>query len=527
MLHKLEPRNTMIGLLALYFVLGYLVGKTSDSAPGKAAPAAEATSAPTPAHAGTTTPAASTTHAAPAQAATSLPQPAVALQPAVTPQPAVAPQPVAVAPTPPPARPTPVAPAPTRPAPQPAAVATPPRPTPTPAPAAPAAAVKDQLWRVTVHKDDAQMGAKDALATVVFFSSFGCNTCQTFHDAPRKLLEKYPGKVRVHWKHKVVPPQHPDALDASVAALAAKRQGDDKFWDFHDRVFQNNAIDSLSLENAANAIGLDMDKWKADRKDPALRQQVLRDSLVANEVGAHSMPNILVNGLRMPKPKSWNSLVATVDKALAKAKERVAAGTKPDRLYLEETGSAKFFEQLGAQVPPIQTGNSAKIGPDDATVKVVVFEDFECPFCAKIGGAIKSFQALYPDQVQFVFKHMPLTSIHPQAMLASEAAMAAHRQGKFWEYHDLLFQNQKALGREDLERYAQQVGLEMEPFKKALDSGQFKAVIQNDLNEGNQAGVSGTPSVFLNGRRYQGPRGYPPEGLEAVSVVYLGLGPKK
>ena len=136
---------------------------------------------------------------------------------------------------------------------------------------------------------------------------------------------------------------------------------------------------------------------------------------------------------------------------------------------------------------------------------------------------MKQFQKRFPNDVRLVFKHMPLASIHDKAQLASEAAAEAHAQGKFWPMHDLLLSNQRALGRIELESYAETIGLNMARFKKARDSGTHKKTVGADLNEGNRSGVRGTPSIFINGRRYQGPRGYPPEGLEAVARQYLGL----
>lgn len=118
---------------------------------------------------------------------------------------------------------------------------------------------------------------------------------------------------------------------------------------------------------------------------------------------------------------------------------------------------------------------------------------------------------------------MPLVSIHADAMLASLASMAAMDQGKFWEYHDQLMANQKALSRADLERYAESVSLDLDAFRKALDAEAHEDVISIDVREAQQSGVRGTPTVFLNGQRYQGPRGYPPEGLEAVAATFLGL----
>ena len=367
------------------------------------------------------------------------------------------------------------------------------------------------------------MGPRDAAATVVFFTAFGCSTCSVFKDSPKKLVARYKNKVRIVFKHKVVPAPHPDSLDASVASLAAKRQG--KFWEYHDQLFATGVIDAYGLEQAAKTVGLDLKKFKADLKDPKLRGQALTDSLTANEVGAHSMPNILVNGLRMRGAKTHENMMAHVDTVLKKAEASLAAGEKAAGFYDRTIAAGKAFPQLEPRAATFQTEGSASLGPaaGKATIEVVVFEDFQCPFCSKIGPSIKSFQARFPKQVRLVFKHMPLRSIHADAQLASEAAVEAQAQGKFWEYHDLLFANQSSLKRADLERYAGQVGLDLTKFKAALDGGTHKAAVERDFREGGANGIRGTPSVYLNGRKYQGPRGYPPEGLEAVSRAYLGL----
>jgi len=109
------------------------------------------------------------------------------------------------------------------------------------------------------------------------------------------------------------------------------------------------------------------------------------------------------------------------------------------------------------------------------------------------------------DKTSLVFKHFPL-GFHKQAQLAAEASMAAHAQGKFWEYHDLIFQNQRKLERPNLEAFAQQLGLDMDKFNKALDEGLYKERVAEDMDMCKKAGVRGTPTIFVNGRKYQGER---------------------
>jgi len=137
---------------------------------------------------------------------------------------------------------------------------------------------------------------------------------------------------------------------------------------------------------------------------------------------------------------------------------------------------------------------------------------------------LKEFYYQNPDDVKIVFKQFPLNSIHSEAQISAEASLAANAQGKFWEYHDILFQNQQALTRPDLEMYAEQLGLDMARFKADLDKGIYKTAIRKDMQEGSAAGVNGTPKVYINGRKYSGPRGFPPEGMEGVARAYLGMG---
>jgi protein-disulfide isomerase len=137
---------------------------------------------------------------------------------------------------------------------------------------------------------------------------------------------------------------------------------------------------------------------------------------------------------------------------------------------------------------------------------------------------LKDFQYEFPEDVQLVFKQFPLNSIHTEAQIAAEASLAANAQGQFWEFHDLLYANQQALGREDLISYADQLGLDTARFTTDLDNGRWKSAVQADQQDGSRAGVNGTPAIFINGQKYQGPRGFPPEGLEGVARAYLGMG---
>ena len=118
---------------------------------------------------------------------------------------------------------------------------------------------------------------------------------------------------------------------------------------------------------------------------------------------------------------------------------------------------------------------------------VVAFSDFQCPFCSRAVPTMKQIEDTYKGKVRIAFKHLPL-SFHQNAQIAAEASMAANEQGKFWEMHDKLFANQQQLDRPSLEKYAQELGLNMAKFKAALDSGKFKKQVQEDAADGRQGG---------------------------------------
>ncbi len=137
--------------------------------------------------------------------------------------------------------------------------------------------------------------------------------------------------------------------------------------------------------------------------------------------------------------------------------------------------------------------------------QLVVYGDFECPFTA---AAMQSIDRLIQSGLAFelVFRLFPLTTIHPHAQAAAGAAEAAARQGRFWEMHDVLFRNQRHLQPSDLRRYAERLGLDLAQFDSDLLDPAIAARIERDVESGDRSGVDGTPSLFIDGRRYRGGR---------------------
>ncbi len=142
---------------------------------------------------------------------------------------------------------------------------------------------------------------------------------------------------------------------------------------------------------------------------------------------------------------------------------------------------------------------------NSSSAKVIVeeYSDFQCPYCGKAYPTVKQVKETYGDSIEFIYKHFPLPS-HPFAQKAAEASECARDQGKFWEYHNMLFENQKELAVSDLKKYASDLGLNTEQFNECLDSSIKDDIVRNDLLEGQRKGVTGTPSFFINGIKLVG-----------------------
>lgn len=246
---------------------------------------------------------------------------------------------------------------------------------------------------------------------------------------------------------------------------------------------------STLLPPAACQAGLkDLDYTKAQVAEMGKKCTELMEKLCA-DLGSETKTCEMVKQMtpQFP-PERCVMMLGQYDKVLAELKAEEAKN-KPL--------SAEMQAKIAAKDAP-------SFGPADATVTIVEFSDFQCPYCTMAATAVNDIKKNYGDKVRFVFRQFPL-SFHADAHLAHQASLAAHEQGKFWEYHDKLFANQKALKREDLDKYAKEVGLDMKKFKDALDTGKYKKTVDDDLALGQQVFVQGTPTMFINGERVANP----------------------
>ena len=155
--------------------------------------------------------------------------------------------------------------------------------------------------------------------------------------------------------------------------------------------------------------------------------------------------------------------------------------------------------ELSAPRIAVSTSGGVSNGPEDAPVTLVEFSDYQCPFCARSQDTVQKVLKEYDGKIRHVFMDFPLDSIHPEARPAAEAARCAGEQDKFWEYHDVLYEKQRELSEENYRKWAEELSLDGEKFAKCLESDKFDAVIEENLQAGQQAGVSGTPGFFVNG----------------------------
>ncbi|QRN93650.1 thioredoxin domain-containing protein [Archangium violaceum] len=366
--------------------------------------------------------------------------------------------------------------------------------------------------KVDVPADSPSFGPKNAKVTIVEWSDFQCPFCSRVTPTLKQIKENYPNDVRVVFRHQPLS-FHPNAKPAAEASMAAHEQG--KFWEMHDKLFSNQgSLDRATFERYAEELKLNMGQFKAALDSGKYRAKVEADASAGAAVGANGTPTFFVNGREFVGAQPFDSFKRVIDEELARANKLVAAGTKPEELYgklieegLKSNGSAP---QAQAQAPAaeapvqnIEVGNAPAIGPKNAPITIVAYSDFECPFCGRAVPTLKQIENDYHGKVRIAFKNSPLP-FHANAKPAAAAALAAHEQGKFWEYHDKLFANQRALDRASLERYAEELKLNLPKFKAALDSNKFESQITAEMAESSRVGVNGTPTFFINGRSLVG-----------------------
>jgi protein-disulfide isomerase len=368
------------------------------------------------------------------------------------------------------------------------------------------------VWKVPVSDRDPVKGPADALVTIVEFSDFQCPFCSRVEPTITKLLEEYPNDVRVVWKDNALP-FHQNAKPAAYLARFAYEKGGNKgFWAAHDALFEGQKnLDEAGLQEIAKKLNLNWDQANAAIKSGKYAEEVDESMDLANDFEARGTPHFFINGRRLSGAQPYEKFKELVDAQLVLAKGLVAKGVAKDKVFRELMKTAKSPQEPEKKNVPAPTKDNPFKGPENAKIVIQEFSDFQCPFCSRVNPTVEQILKEYPKEVKVVWRNMPLP-FHADAPLAAEAAhevfVQAGNKG-FWKYHEKLFANQQAIKRPDLEKYAEELGVDMTKFRAALDNHTHKALIDKDVDAAKQAGVSGTPAFTVNGYFVSGAQPFP------------------
>jgi protein-disulfide isomerase len=321
--------------------------------------------------------------------------------------------------------------------------------------------------------------------TIVEFFDYQCPFCLKANPALEEAVRKRPGKVRLVLKHLPLA-SHPDAVMAHQAALAAGEQG--HFWEMHDLLFANQQkLKMPDLLRYAEQLHLDVPRFRQRLETRHFERAIREDAVLGDALGVSATPSFFINGQTLVGSVSAERFEQVIDEALNPALRTTAAASP----------------QAVASVRDLDLSASPARGPADAPITIIEFSDLQCPFCARVTPTLQELLKQYPNQVRWVFKSFPL-DFHADSPLAHSAAMAAARQGKFWEMHDLIFAGQQNMKRDSLLAEARSLKLDMARFTTDLDSDELKQQVALDRRDGLGLGVSGTPAFFINGKPFSG-----------------------
>ena len=374
------------------------------------------------------------------------------------------------------------------------------------------------------------LGRPDALVTVVVFSDLKAPASAHADATLSRLRLAYGDDLRVVWRND--PGDDDVAFTLAEAAVEAHAQGGDSaFWTFHDMLIErawDGGAEREELDQIAAEAGLDARRMRAALDEHVHEAAVRADMELARRIGVRSGPALVINGSEIDGEASTREVRALVDRVRAHAqalapRERVYAlmVDAPVRPQVEaqqvargpagcargdNAAAADGDAAEGSDAERIPVGRSPSLGCPDALVTMVVFSDFQCPFCSRVTDTLRALRSRYGADLRIVWKNNPLP-FHNNAPLAAEAAMEVYAQrgaAGFWRFHDVLFANQQHLERADLERYARRAGVDMRRFSDALDEHTHAAEIEADKSLAMEIGAAGTPNFFINGTQLVG-----------------------
>jgi protein-disulfide isomerase len=276
---------------------------------------------------------------------------------------------------------------------------------------------------------------------------------------------------------------------------------------------KNKALEDLVNQKLLESEG----QRRGTTTEKVLEQEV--DAKVPNPTDAELQALYIVQKQQLGKP--FEEIKPQLNQLLKQARVQQARQDYYKRLR-DQAGVSILLKK-----PTLELADDpARLrGNPKAPVLIIEFSDFECPYCQAVEPTLRNLLSKYKDRVKLAYRDLPLREIHPQAELAAEAARCASDQSKFWEYHDLLFQNQNKLTREGLLDQARTLKLDEKQFDSCLASGKYKTQVEQDRQLGLKAGLSGTPGFFVNGKMMSG--NLPQETFEKFIDGELGASDTK
>ncbi|MFO0678106.1 MAG: thioredoxin domain-containing protein [Polyangiaceae bacterium] len=372
---------------------------------------------------------------------------------------------------------------------------------------------------VPVSVDDATWGDRRAYVTIVVFTDLECPFCAR-HDQTLARFERElgPTSLRIVTKHNPLP-FHPHARFAAEVAEGVRVVGGNQaFARFVTTAFANQrAMDDAMFERWAGDAGVDGAAIVRRAKAKEFSRRVDEDVALAKRLGALGTPVSFVNGRRVDGAVPYEDVKAVVDVELVTAKLKAGDGTPRENLYatlapsrFEESKRAARKDEDEDEAPAVPwrvpVGKSPIAGPADAPVTIVVFSDFECPFCKKADVTLEDLRSSYGSKLRVVWKDEPLP-FHARAIPAALFGRFVRRtkgDAAFFEARRRLFESSPALAEADLRRIAGELGVDGTKALAAVTAGEGQLAIDEDLDLAESLGATGTPQFFVNGMRITG-----------------------
>ncbi len=376
------------------------------------------------------------------------------------------------------------------------------------------------VWRVALRADDPAQGSAKAPVTVVVFADMECPFCAKLEPTLLKLRQKYGDNLRMVFKHNPLP-LHSHAAAAAEALESSRQQG--KFWEMHDYLLAHqDKLDTDGLRTAAKAIGL-----KLDAHDTAMAAHAGRDRIDADveqgaALGMRGTPNLFVNGRKLVGAKEESVISALIDDELKHAQALIKAGTAADGVYEAIVSKGKLLDSLATEERKFDLSSAAVRGPAGAVIEIVAFEDFQCPFSARLDPHVQEIEKEFEGRVRVAWLDFPLRDIHPQAQNFAEAGQEALKQGKFWQFHAAVMADNANLDDAKLHAAAKKAGLDVKALDAALKDHKWAQAVDKQRKLGEEAAVKGTPSVFINGHAFVPQTGFSATTFRAAVRRLLG-----